>query len=95
MNRQEQLDKLLAEDDGILQTSAVIAAGVPKPVFYQYIRQNDLEQAAHGIYVPRDAWVDGIRMITVCSTSAFTENGVQTVYSLITASRILSFIAGR
>jgi len=43
MNRQEQLDKLLAEGDGILQTSAVIAAGVPKPVFYQYIRQNDLE----------------------------------------------------
>ena len=47
MNRQEQLDKLLAEGDGILQTSAVIAAGVTKPVLYQYIRQNNLEQAAH------------------------------------------------
>ena len=73
MNRQEQLDKLLAEGDGILQTSAVIAAGVPKPVFYQYIRQNDLEQAAHGIYVSRDAWVDGMYLLHLrCVQAVFS-----------------------
>lgn len=73
MNRQEQLDKLLAEGDGILQTSAVIAAGVPKPVFYQYIRQNDLEQAAHGIYVSRDAWVDGMYLLHLrCAQAVFS-----------------------
>jgi len=73
MNRQEQLDKLLAEGDGILQTSAVIAAGFPKPVFYQYIRQNDLEQAAHGIYVSRDAWVDGMYLLHLrCVQAVFS-----------------------
>lgn len=73
MNRQEQLDKLLAEGDGILQTSAVIAAGVPKPVFYQYIRQNDLEPAAHGIYVSRDAWVDGMYLLHLrCVQAVFS-----------------------
>ena len=73
MNRQEQLDKLLAEGDGILQTSAVIAAGVPKPVFYQYIRQNYLEQAAHGIYVSRDAWVDGMYLLHLrCVQAVFS-----------------------
>ncbi|MDD3228140.1 MAG: abortive phage infection protein [Oscillospiraceae bacterium] len=73
MNRQEQLDKLLAEGDGILQTSAVIVAGVPKPVFYQYIRQNDLEQAAHGIYVSRDAWVDGMYLLHLrCVQAVFS-----------------------
>jgi len=73
MNRQEQLDKLLAEGDGILQTSAVIAAGVPKPVFYQYIRQNDLEQAAHGIYVSKDAWVDGMYLLHLrCVQAVFS-----------------------
>lgn len=73
MNRQEQLDKLLAEGDGILQTSAVIAAGVPKPVFYQYIRQNDLGQAAHGIYVSRDAWVDGMYLLHLrCVQAVFS-----------------------
>jgi len=73
MNRQEQLDKLLAEGDGILQTSAVIAAGVPKPMFYQYIRQNDLEQAAHGIYVSRDAWVDGMYLLHLrCVQAVFS-----------------------
>ena len=73
MSRQEKLDKLLAEGDGILQTSAVIAAGVPKPVFYQYIRQNDLEQAAHGIYVSRDAWVDGMYLLHLrCVQAVFS-----------------------
>ena len=73
MSRQVQLDKLLAEGDGILQTSAVIAAGVPKPVFYQYIRQNDLEQAAHGIYVSRDAWVDGMYLLHLrCVQAVFS-----------------------
>ncbi len=73
MSRQEQLDKLLAEGDGILQTSAVIAAGVPKPVFYEYIRQNDLEQAAHGIYVSRDAWVDGMYLLHLrCVQAVFS-----------------------
>ena len=70
MNRQEQLDKLLAEGDGILQTSAVIAAGVTKPVLYQYIRQNNLEQAAHGIYVSKDAWVDGMYLLHLCCAPA-------------------------
>ena len=70
MSRQEQLDKLLAEGDGILQTSAVIAAGVTKPVLYQYIRQNNLEQAAHGIYVSKDAWVDGMYLLHLCCAPA-------------------------
>lgn len=75
MNRQEQLDKLLAEGEGILQTSAVIAAGVPKPMFYQYIRQNDLEQAAHGIYVSRDAWVDGMYLLHLrCVQAVFSHD---------------------
>ena len=73
MNRQEQLDKLLAEGDGILQTSAVIAAGVTKPVLYQYIRQNNLEQAAHGIYVSKDAWVDGMYLLHLrCAQAVFS-----------------------
>ena len=73
MNRQEQLDKLLAEGDGILQTSAVIAAGVTKPVLYQYIRQNNLEQAAHGIYVSRDAWVDEMYLLHLrCVQAVFS-----------------------
>ena len=70
MNRQEQLDKLIAEGDGILKPSAVIDAGVTKPVLYQYIRQNNLEQAAHGIYVSKDAWVDGMYLLHLCCAPA-------------------------
>ncbi len=52
---------------------AVIAAGVPKPVFYQYIRQNNLEQAAHGIYVSRDEWVDEMYLLHLrCAQAVFS-----------------------
>lgn len=48
--RFEQLDKLLAEHDGMLQTSQVIASGIVKPIFYEYVKEKKLEQAAHGYY---------------------------------------------
>lgn len=61
--RFEQLDKLLAEHDGMLQTSQVIAQGIVKPVFYEYIKENNLKQAAHGIYVSEDTWVDTMYLL--------------------------------
>ena len=32
--RFEQLDRLLTEHDGMLQTAQVIASGIVKPIFY-------------------------------------------------------------
>lgn len=39
MKRHEQLDKLIADHDGIVQTSRVVAEGIFKPFFYDYVKE--------------------------------------------------------
>ena len=51
MTQFEQLDLLLNEYGGIIQTFQVIDNGISKPVFYSYVKERGLEQAAHGVYV--------------------------------------------
>ncbi|MGV8905228.1 MAG: type IV toxin-antitoxin system AbiEi family antitoxin domain-containing protein [Acetobacterium sp.] len=56
MKQYEQLDKLIADHDGIIQTSQVVAERIFKPVFYNYIKEKKMEQVAHGVYASTDAW---------------------------------------
>ncbi len=55
MNHFEQLNQLIKEHGGTIQTFQVLEAGISKPVFYAYVREKGLEQAAHGVYVSPDA----------------------------------------
>ena len=70
MKRYEQLDKLIADHDGIVQTSQVVAEGISKPVFYNYIKAKKLEQVAHGVYASADAWTDALYLIHLRSKQA-------------------------
>jgi predicted transcriptional regulator of viral defense system len=66
----EQLDRLLADHDGIVQTSQVVAEGISKPVFYDYIKEKKLGQVAHGVYASADAWIDTLYLIHLRSKQA-------------------------
>lgn len=71
--RFEQLDRLLTEHDGMLQTSQVIASGIVKPIFYEYVKEKNLQQVAHGIYVSEDAWVDAMFLLHLrCNQAVFS-----------------------
>ena len=73
MKRYEQLDKLIADHDGIVQTSQVVAEGISKPVFYDYIKEKKLEQVAHGVYASADAWIDALYLIHLrCEQAVFS-----------------------
>ncbi len=63
MGQYEQLDRMLAAQNGILQTAQAVSAGISKPVFYHYVRDRELERVAHGIYLSRNSWVDAIYLI--------------------------------
>ena len=60
MSQFQQLDQLMERQDGMLRTGQALAAGISKPVFYQFVQSRGLEQAAHGIYLSKDAWVDAM-----------------------------------
>lgn len=63
MSQFEQLDHMLADQDGMLRTAQAVAAGISKPIFYQFVQARGLEQAAHGIYLSKDAWVDAMHLL--------------------------------
>lgn len=70
MKQYEQLDKLMADHDGIVQTSQVVAKGISKPVFYDYIKEKKLERVAHGVYASADAWIDTLYLVHLRSKQA-------------------------
>ena len=73
MTRFEQWEELLAEHGGMLQTAQVIAAGISKPIFYDFIKEKNLGKAAHGVYVSVDAWVDAMFLIHLrCDQAVFS-----------------------
>ena len=73
MSQFEQMDHLLENNDGVLRTGQVVAAGISKPVFYQFVRSRGLEQVAHGIYLSKDAWVDAMYLLHLrCPQAIFS-----------------------
>ena len=73
LERFAQLDGLLAEQDGMLQTSQAVARGIVKPIFYEYIKERKLEQIAHGIYVSEDTWIDAMFLLHLrCGQAVFS-----------------------
>ena len=53
MTQFEKLDLLLRECGGTIQTFQVLNNGISKSVFYAYVKERGLEQAAHAGYVDR------------------------------------------
>lgn len=59
------IEKLLAENNGILKTADVVAAGISKETFYKYTKSAGLEKAAHGIYLSPDCLTDEMYLLQV------------------------------
>lgn len=73
MNQFELLNQLIKKHGGTIQTFQVLEAGISKPVFYAYIKEKGLEQAAHGIYVSTDAWTDAMYLLHLrCKQAVFS-----------------------
>lgn len=73
MNQFLQLDRLIEKYDGTIQTFQVLEAGISKPVFYAYVKEKGLEQAAHGVYLSPDAWKDSMYLLHLrCGQAVFS-----------------------
>lgn len=63
--KNDVIEKLSLENQGVLKTSDVLAAGVTKDAFYRYIKERGLEKAAHGVYVSPDVFPDEMYLLQV------------------------------
>ena len=57
------LDELMRENNGFIKTSDAVRAGVSKTYFGEYVKDRGLERAAHGLFMSRDAWDDGMYVL--------------------------------
>lgn len=73
MDKFKQIDELIRQNNGIIQTSQVTGAKISKPVFYAYAREHKLEQAAHGVYISPDSWKDAMYLLHIrCKQAVFS-----------------------
>ena len=73
MTQKEQIEKLIANNNGMIQTLQITNAGISKTVFYQYVKANNMEQISHGVYATRDAWMDAMYLVHLrCKQAVFS-----------------------
>ena len=65
MKSADKLAALLKENKGFLKTSDAVAEGVSRTVLGDFVRHNNLERVAHGLYMSQDSWTDGLFVIQV------------------------------
>jgi len=63
MLKTELLNLRLKENNGILKTADIVQMGISRAFFLEYVKKNNLEKAAHGIYMEADAWNDGMYLL--------------------------------
>lgn len=63
MTHFERIDEFIRNSNGIISTAEIIKAGIPKQVFYMYVKNRELEKVAHGIYITKDAWLDSMYVL--------------------------------
>ncbi len=73
MTQIEQIRKLLVDNNGMICTSQVTDIGISKTVFYQYVKDNNMEQVLHGVYATKDTWIDAMYLIYIrCKQAVFS-----------------------
>lgn len=63
MNKYEQMNHLLELKNGVIRTSDIVAVGISKPYFAEFVQKQGLERVSHGVYVSKDAWADPMYLL--------------------------------
>ena len=73
MTQIEQIEKMIAANGRMIQTSQITDAGISKTVLYQYVKANNMEQISHGIYATKNAWTDAMYLVHLrCNQAVFS-----------------------
>lgn len=74
----------LVDKSGIILTSAVVAAGITKPTFYNFIKANNYERVGHGVYASPEAWADGSYILSLrCPNAVFSHDAALYYHGLV------------
>ncbi|MEC1771950.1 type IV toxin-antitoxin system AbiEi family antitoxin domain-containing protein [Schinkia azotoformans] len=67
MSYREQLENLIADNNGIVVTNEVEKQGIPRHYLTPLVREGKLDRVSHGVYVTPDAFEDEMYMLQMKS----------------------------
>jgi predicted transcriptional regulator of viral defense system len=71
MDKTNILDNLLDKENGYLLTSQATANGISKWFLAEYVKKNNLEKVAQGVYLSEDAWPDDLYLLHLRNRKMF------------------------
>lgn len=75
MKQFDLLEKIANENGGVLQTSAVVAMGISKPVLAEFVRKNGFERVSRGIYCSPECWKDDLYLLQLrCPKTVYSHD---------------------
>lgn len=84
MNKNEILQQLIEEHNGYLLSSMVIEKKISKTFLAKYVKENNLERVARGIYTTEDVWPDELYIMQVRNAAViFSGETALYIHSLI------------
>lgn len=57
-SKQDYLDAILEKNNGVIQSSDAVSAGISKVYFSEYVKKKQLERVSRGVYLSGEAWAD-------------------------------------
>lgn len=63
MTKTEQLIKMCKKNKGYLFTSEVMKAGISRTYLAKFVKENNMERVAQGIYICEDTWLDELYIL--------------------------------
>lgn len=83
MNNKDLIKKIIKSNNGIVSTRQIVEAGISKPSFYKYVRDNNMDMLYHGIYADPDAWIDSMYVLFLrCPSVIFSHEEALYIHDL-------------
>lgn len=79
MNKYEQMRNLLQENNGYMFTAQVEKVGISRTYLAKFVRENNMEKVAKGIYISSDTWLDELYVLQICNPKIIY-SGVTALY---------------
>lgn len=67
MTKYDKMNELMQENNGYLFTTQVETEGISRTYMASFVRENNLERVAHGIYISPDTWTDELYILQICN----------------------------
>lgn len=83
MNKKDLIENILKSNNGIVSTEQIVEAGISKPLFYKYVKDNNMDMLYHGIYAASDAWIDSMYVLFLrCPSVIFSHEEALFIHDL-------------